>query len=231
MTSSQASRGRLLHGGRPALFSLAAALLLLLPISDYYPGVSVVQAVKCDACNERCRWDDNICYSERWACHTYGGFTRDWMDSIENICEEDDENIRYDARDLVEDAKDLLVDEGFLGRQELDHVDFLFCEAWRAVTPAHGLTVAGDRVLLDGEYRSRDRNVKDLAVLVAHEMHHVRQYIKWGSDSFDCRYTEELEKGHGFGRENHIEREAYEFSDEVAVRLCKDDDNCSVPPG
>lgn len=87
-----------------------------------------------------------------------------------------------------------------------------FCPPVDAFT--EGITVSQDKILLNSDYM--ERGTGDLAVLLAHELKHVEQYIRWGFRQFACRYSNEILRGKGFGRENEVEKEAYDFGDSEA---------------
>ena len=115
---------------------------------------------------------------------------------------------RADDLHLVEDAKAHLVRLGFARMSEFSGVDIRWC-------PLNGSGMAPEtgRILL---HPSLKNNQRALVKTLGHELLHMRQYARWGGDSFKCRYSQELANGRGQDRGNHVEREAYEFEDKVA---------------
>jgi hypothetical protein len=62
--------------------------------------------------------------------------------------------------------------------------------------------------------------LEDIAVLLAHEMAHIIQYRRMGTDNFKCEYSRKYVECGGCQDNGHaLEREAYAFENEVAQRL------------
>ena len=122
---------------------------------------------------------------------------------------------RADDLYLIGEARDALVDAGYFDIGEFDGVDIRWCPI-----NGSGMVPERNRVLLHPDLKS---NPLDLAATLGHEMIHIRQYRHWGPDDFKCRYSGELISGKGQGRANYIEREAYEFEDEIRSALNIDD--------
>ncbi|MBO6718845.1 MAG: hypothetical protein JJ913_12880 [Rhizobiaceae bacterium] len=109
--------------------------------------------------------------------------------------------------DLIEWATEYLVELNLFDWAEFDGVNMRWCPL-----NGTGMVPAANRILLNPNLKS---NPYEVAATLAHEMIHVRQFRRWPNDEFECRYGEQLVKGHGQGRANAIEDEAYAFEDEV----------------
>jgi hypothetical protein len=69
---------------------------------------------------------------------------------------------------------------------------------------------ARDTIIFHGDWRYE--SASELAALMAHELVHIKQYSRWGSEGFACRYQKELMKGNGYEESNFVEKEAYDFA-------------------
>lgn len=114
---------------------------------------------------------------------------------------------RADDLFLVEDAKAYLVQLGLAQMSEFSGVDIRWCPL-----RGGGMAPEADRILLNPSLKN-DR--RQLVATLGHELQHMRQYRRWRSDDFKCRYSKELAAGKGQERANYVEREAYEFEDRV----------------
>lgn len=116
---------------------------------------------------------------------------------------------RADDLHLVEDAKQHLVRLGFAQHNEFAGIDIRWC-------PIHGSGMAPERgrILLHPNLKN---NQRALVKTLGHELVHMRQYARWGSDSFKCRYSQEMGRGHAQDRRNYVEREAYEYEDRIGA--------------
>jgi hypothetical protein len=122
----------------------------------------------------------------------------------------------------IDAAKQLLIKYGLVKNEEFGEVQIFFCDK------VHGGGIVPDRdlVYINSMYRQAD--VKSLAVLLAHEMTHVRQYRREGTDNFKCNYTRQvgdclvsnITRGIGnllrdgfcqTGGQNAYEKEAYDY--------------------
>ena len=74
------------------------------------------------------------------------------------------------------------------------------------------MTPEKDLILLNPILKS---NMALLARNLGHEMFHVDQYRRWGSDEFQCRYSKELLRTQSTGRDNAVEAGAYAFMDRI----------------
>ena len=120
---------------------------------------------------------------------------------------------RADNRDIIEAAKAVLTSAGVLSAADFDGVDISWCPLGAG---AWGMTPAKDHVLLNPILKS------DMALLarnLGHEMFHVSQYRRWGSDEFQCRYSKELLRTRSTGRDNAVEAGAYAFADHIGPAI------------
>jgi hypothetical protein len=165
----------------------------------------------CSPCNDKCEWNDLVCHRDKVACNAYQSIMAFLMKAIDIACETDPKKL--DRRDLIGDAKEMLDEHDIFALGDLDGVIFHFCNFDAAnnewLERATGLTVSSDKVIF--EYNYLNASVEDLAILMAHEMVHIKQYRRWGSQGYFCRYMKEIDDGKGFGPENYIEKEAYDL--------------------
>lgn len=110
---------------------------------------------------------------------------------------------------LVERAKVELVQLGYAQMGEFAGVDIRWCPI-----NGSGMVPETRRVLLHPDLKNDQRA---LVSTLGHELHHLRQYRRWGGDDFKCRYSKELASGKGQERANYVEREAYEYEDRIKV--------------
>jgi hypothetical protein len=125
---------------------------------------------------------------------------------------------------LIEQAKSILITGGFFGPDEFNGVSVYWCDL-----PLETAGIVPDRDLVYLHSSLRTLSPAFLAPLLAHEMTHVRQYRKLGSDMFKCdyvrQYAECLTNNVGQGvncqdRNHHsMEHEAYEFQDYVGQQI------------
>mmetsp|Transcript_31424 Transcript_31424/g.63864 ORF Transcript_31424/g.63864 Transcript_31424/m.63864 type:complete len:386 (-) Transcript_31424:2967-4124(-) len=181
--------------------------------------VPSVAAVDCNACDDDCEWHRVDCHAKRALCKSTAGTFEVITDSIEAACANDPS--RMEARGLISEAKDLLVSKNLFSRSEVDSVEYRFCSYLGDF--AGGMAPSKGKVLLHTDYVSSSKS--DLAHLLSHELTHTRQYHRWGTDGFNCRYAEALASGNGFGKSNRIEKEAYDF-DEGAQKCIYNDIGC-----
>lgn len=114
---------------------------------------------------------------------------------------------RADDLFLIEQAKDQLYRLGFATQSDFAGVDIRWCPL-----NGSGMVPESGRVLLHPALKNDQRS---LVSTLGHELHHLRQYRRWGGDDFKCRYSKEMAAGHGQERANYVEREAYEYEDQV----------------
>jgi uncharacterized membrane protein len=113
---------------------------------------------------------------------------------------------RLDDQPLVQRAVDSLVNSGLFQRSEFNGVQIRWCP----LSGAQGMAPDRGRIYLDTAAKSEQPD--NLAALLAHEMTHVRQYRRMGTDQFKCEYSRKYIECGGCQDERHpLEREAYEF--------------------
>ena len=113
---------------------------------------------------------------------------------------------------LIAQAKGILVRAGLYQPGDFNGVDIRWC----ALSNATGMTPASNRIFL---HPSLQGSPFDLATVLAHEMVHIKQFRRWGTLGFACRYGEQVAAGRGEGRANSVEAEAYQFQDRAAARI------------
>jgi hypothetical protein len=112
---------------------------------------------------------------------------------------------------MVNEAKGVLIRTELFASNEFDGVQIRWCSL-RGGT----LGVAADAgviCLSEGLLSSVDHF--GTAVVLAHEMTHIRQYRRMGTDNFKCAYSQEYLR-HGTSYGNTLETEAYDFENNVA---------------
>ena len=120
---------------------------------------------------------------------------------------------RADDPDIIEAARAVLIRAGVLSAADFAGVDISWCPLGPG---AWGMTPAKDHILLNPILKS------DMALLarnLGHEMFHVGQYRRWGSDEFQCRYSKELLRTQSTGRDNAVEAGAYAFADNIGPAI------------
>eukprot|EP00579_Thalassiosira_antarctica_P011692 CAMPEP_0201910780 /NCGR_PEP_ID=MMETSP0903-20130614/2022_1 /ASSEMBLY_ACC=CAM_ASM_000552 /TAXON_ID=420261 /ORGANISM="Thalassiosira antarctica, Strain CCMP982" /LENGTH=769 /DNA_ID=CAMNT_0048445455 /DNA_START=278 /DNA_END=2587 /DNA_ORIENTATION=- len=172
----------------------------------------------CDACSNTCAFWELNCLADLVSCKIEAAVVKAFKDTVETICSDDPS--RMDARDLLNDAKRILIETELFSSDELDPVNIHFCSDLGEWNAADGMAPSKEKVLLDTSFIQAE--LYPLTRLLAHEFFHIRQYHRWGSEGFDCRYAGELKSGNGFGRDNYIEKEAYEFTEGIAENVIAD---------
>ncbi len=114
---------------------------------------------------------------------------------------------RDDDMGLITQAQNILVATGSVPAPAFSGVDIRWCPLGGQ---ANGMTPVRDHVLLNPSLKG---DIGWLAINLGHEMKHIEQYRRWGTDDFECRYSHELPKG--TGRDNSVEDEAYSFQDQI----------------
>jgi len=121
---------------------------------------------------------------------------------------------RLDDQHLIENAKNILINNGIFQPNDFDGIQIRWCP----LSGAHGMAPDRGRIYLDTS-RKQDA-AQELAILLAHEMKHVMQYRRMGTDNFKCEYSRNyVECGSCQDNGHPLEREAYAFENEVAQRL------------
>jgi hypothetical protein len=116
-------------------------------------------------------------------------------------------------RDLEND----LIQAGLFNAADFDHVIVRF----RALKPGiAGTTPDRDQIFLAESLR--DQSDYEQASTLAHEMIHIDQYRRSGTDSFKCNYAKHFVQCSGCQDRGHeLEREAYEFEDRARQVLAQ----------
>lgn len=134
---------------------------------------------------------------------------------------------RTEDQHLIAQAADHLIAIGVMGQGELSGVQVRWCP----LLGAHGMAPDRNRVYLDISLKG---NMFETASTLAHEVYHLRQYRRAGSDRFKCEYSRQFaECGGCQDLRNSFEREAYEFEDQVRPairRSIQDGHSVSVLP-
>lgn len=121
---------------------------------------------------------------------------------------------RMRKRDLINQAKDLLIQKGYFVKNDFGGVKIRWCPLKGDTA---GMVPDRDKLLLNTTYIND--SARDLAPVIAHEMVHVKQYIKMGTDKFKCKYTEKFLRCACQDENHSLEREAYEFEEKVRSNL------------
>lgn len=108
---------------------------------------------------------------------------------------------------LLNQARDVLIASGVLSRGDFDNISI----RWGQLK-GHGQAPDRNQVFIDQEFYHK-QDLFSTAATLAHEMIHVRQYRRMGSDNFKCEYSKEFVRTRGKqGNEHDLEREAYAFN-------------------
>src|SRR5262249_36861724 len=108
---------------------------------------------------------------------------------------------------MINASKDVLVKAGLFAPNEFDGIQIRWC----SLRPPTVMGVAADAgviCLSDGLFNSA--NHFGTAVALAHEMTHIRQYRRDGTDNFKCSYSQQWLQ-HQASYANSFEKEAYDF--------------------
>jgi len=125
---------------------------------------------------------------------------------------------------MIENAKAILFTRGIFQPGDFDGLQVRWCP----LNGAHGMAPDRGRIYLDTA--GKQYSAADLAVLLAHEMVHILQYRRMGSDQFKCEYSRNYVDCQGCQNENHpLEREAYIFQKNVSDQLAQQQALPSIP--
>lgn len=121
---------------------------------------------------------------------------------------------RMEDQHLIEQAKRRLIDSGVFLQSDFSGIQIRWCP----LSGAHGMAPDRGRIYLD--VSGKNDNPINVAALLAHEVKHIQQYRRLGTDRFKCTYSEQY-VGCGACQNRHhgLEREAYNFQDAVYNRL------------
>lgn len=123
-------------------------------------------------------------------------------------------------REILDWTRRVLVNHGVLRREDLQNVEIRFCDLrgdTAGIVPNRNLIFLDDSYHpLRRDYDLRHRGLVGLGALLSHEMVHIAQYRREGTDAFKCRYAEEFKRTGGRQDRAHaLEREAYDEEDQV----------------
>lgn len=195
----------------------SARLAVLLLMAMLLPLVAV--AVDHNACDYKCSLGRLDKCAKRTACLANAAPFIQYLNAVDAYCSNYDK--RMQGRGTVDAAIELLVRTGRFKLDELRRLEIRFCNMLEAggYTWADGMTLDNKKILLASKLI--DAAPIRVAKVLAHEVYHIRQYQNWGRNGFASRYFSELTKGHGTGYKNKVEREAYDFGNEIASILDK----------
>jgi uncharacterized membrane protein len=121
---------------------------------------------------------------------------------------------RLSDRDLIEEAKNLLIDNEILAASEFENIQIRWCPLRK------GSGIAPDRGRIYLNSNSKNDDIENIAALLAHEMIHARQYRSMGSDKFKCEYSRHFVACNGCQDDRHpMERDAYTFEESVYEKI------------
>jgi len=130
---------------------------------------------------------------------------------------------RMNDQRLIQSAKQTLIDSGIVSAREFSGVQIRWCPH---LGGGEGLAADRGRIYLDTSAKNYEH--EKLAALLAHEMTHIRQYHRLGTDSFKCKYSQQYTSCGGCQDRGHpMEREAYDYEDRVYNQLVAANDSQS----
>ena len=113
---------------------------------------------------------------------------------------------RLQDQEKIIDAKNLLINKRIIEGQEFNGVEIRWCPFIESA----GMAPDREVIYIDTDYKAI--HVKELSALLAHEMIHISQYRKMGTDNFKCTYSKQfVECGGNQDRCMALEREAYDY--------------------
>jgi hypothetical protein len=127
--------------------------------------------------------------------------------------------------EYLNQVKNLLLNKtNLFTKTEFDQIHIEWCQIKISIPGYSNSIVSGmvprpNEILLNIDDSDIYSNTHKLAVVLAHEVHHVRQINDWGYEVFDCLYANEILFGNGFEENNWIEKDAYNFEREVESNL------------
>ncbi len=115
----------------------------------------------------------------------------------------------------IDQAKRRLIDLGVISQSEFSGISVQWCQG---SFNGYGITPGPTEIFLNTELLSQTTD--DIALTLAHEMHHVRQYRSMGAGPFKCNYSQQFIQCGGCQDNSHpMEREAYQFEASVAATI------------
>lgn len=123
-------------------------------------------------------------------------------------------NNRLDDQHIIQQAKQTLINSNVFTENDFSGVQIRWCP----LLGAHGMAPDRGKIYLD--VSGKNDTPEKIAALLAHEMKHIQQYRRLGTDNFKCTYSDRY-VGCGFcqDRRHSLEREAYDFEDNIYNRL------------
>jgi hypothetical protein len=114
---------------------------------------------------------------------------------------------RTTDRDIIQRAKQLVISTGLIRSSEFDPVDIRWCPL-----PSGTAGITPDRNVIYLNQSLKFDPLPVVAATLAHEMTHVRQYGRMGTDDFKCAYSRKFAECGGCQDRRHpLEQEAYDF--------------------
>lgn len=130
---------------------------------------------------------------------------------------------RTSDQHLIQQAAQILTSAGIIQPNELSGVQVRWCP----LQGAHGMAPDRGRIYIDTGLKG---NLFGTASTLAHEVVHIRQYRSAGTDRFKCDYSRQYaECGGCQDRRNRFEREAYDYEDQIRLRLSQAVQATQVP--
>lgn len=124
---------------------------------------------------------------------------------------------RTNDQHLIESAKSILIKHRIFQPSDFEGIQIRWCP----LSNAHGMAPDRGRIYLDVSHKNETED--DLAILLAHEMKHVMQYRRMGTDNFKCEYSKYYVECGGCQNDRHpLEHEAYTFEESVSNKLAND---------
>lgn len=142
------------------------------------------------------------------------------FDAIKNTvmtsCAPSDEIYNAIHQESIQEAIDLLVANNMIESSEFHGVQIRWCPFVNGA----GVTPESNRIYLNSSFINE--SLIERAVLIAHEMTHIRQFRNFGSDEFKCKYSKEFIGCGGCQDEsNTYEKSAFDFGETVRNKLSK----------
>lgn len=122
---------------------------------------------------------------------------------------------RLDGQQQIDNAKQVLVRAGLFNANEFNGVQIRMCPNFS------GEGIAPERGRIYLQPRNIYGSIEDLAVLIGHEMTHIRQHrSRSSSEAFACDYSRAMAECAGCqDRRNGMEREAYDWEANNRARV------------
>ena len=116
---------------------------------------------------------------------------------------------------VIEKAKRRLLDLGVTSDAELSGVTIRWCQGNFS---GYGITPGPSEIFLNQVLFNRP--LDDIALTLAHELHHIRQFRSMRAGPFKCNYAQQFMQCGGCQDQRHpMEREAYQFEAAVAEKM------------